>query len=65
MVAPVTRGPVLNGPLFPLPTNPCNFVVPDTFSDDVHVVLLFNIVVPDMYNDIFIDVLAAFGRIAS
>ncbi len=31
-------------------------VIPDTFNDDVHVVVLFSLVVPDIYNDVFIDV---------
>ena len=34
--------------------------VPDTFNDDLHVVVLLNIVVPDTYNDVFIDVPAVF-----
>ncbi len=28
-----------------------NNVVPDTFNDDIHVVLLFNVVNPDTFND--------------
>ncbi len=41
-----------------------NVVVPNTFNDDEHVVS-FNIVVPDIYNDVFIDVPAVLKRIAS
>ena len=28
-----------------------NVVIPDTFNDDIHVVLLFNVVNPDTFND--------------
>ena len=30
---------------------PCKVVTPDTFKDDIHVVLLFNVVNPDTFND--------------
>jgi hypothetical protein len=40
-------------------------VIPLTFKDDKHVILLLNIVKPDTYNDVFIDVPAEFNRIAS
>ncbi len=41
------------------------FHVPDTVNDDEHAVVLFNIVVPDIFNDAFIDVPEVFQRIAS
>jgi hypothetical protein len=40
-------------------------VVPDIYRDDAHVVALFNIVVPDINNDVFIDIPPVFKRIAS
>ncbi len=40
-------------------------VVPDTFNDDKHVVALLIVVVPDIYNDVFIDVPTVFNLIAS
>ena len=35
----------------PQSTLPCKVVTPDTFKDDIHVVLWFNVVNPDTFND--------------
>ncbi len=41
----------------PIPTLLFKIINPETFNDDVHVKVLFIIVVPDTYNDLFIVVL--------
>ena len=43
--------------IVPIPTLLFKIVNPETFNDDVHVKVLFIIVVPDTYNELFIVVL--------
>jgi len=42
-----------------------NAVDPETLNDDVHVVVLLIMVVPDIYNDVFIEIPPLFNLIAS
>jgi hypothetical protein len=42
-----------------------NAVDPETLKDDVHVVVLLIMVIPDIYNDVFIEIPALFNRMDS
>ncbi len=62
-----------NGPMFNVPltfrdemhVTLFNVVDPETLISDEHVVLLLMMVIPDIYNDVFIEIPALFRRMAS